>query len=471
MLGAPGSSRRPRRDGRGDTMRYLPITKDEEREMLSVIGKESIDELFASIPERLRAPAPLAVEGPLSEREVHEKFESIAARNRDAVCFLGAGAYRHEIPAVVEALTARAEFSTAYTPYQPEISQGTLQAIFEWQSLICDLTGAEVANASMYDGATALAEAGLMALRLKRGRNRLLVSDGIHPHHRAVLATYCRSLGIRLEPVGLATSGATDLAALHGALDDKTAAVLLQSQNALGIIESIAEAADVAHEAGALLAVSVLEPVALGLVKGPATFGADIVTGDAGSLAAKPTFGGPSVGFFATRDAFKRQMPGRLAGETVDEEGNRGYVLTLATREQHIRRERATSNICSNQGLVMLAATITMSLYGRRGFRELARRNLTASEALKARIREIPGYQVAFSGETFNEFAVTGPRSGEEMVAALAKRGILAGPPLSRISTGLHDGFLLCATDLTRPEEIETLCQALSDIVKSSEKS
>jgi len=353
-------------------MRYLPKSPSERQEMLDVIGVRSAEDLFRSIPEQFRLKSPLNLPGPLSEAELIRYFQDRAAENsRGYTSFLGAGVYNHLRSVVVDTIIQRGEFLTSYTPYQAEISQGTLQAIFEFQTLICELTGQEVANASMWDGSTATTEAILMADRLT-GRQRVLVARSLHPEYRAVLATYARNIGLEIHEVGFTASGQIDTAALAAAIDAQTAAVVVQSPNFLGVIEPVAQIAQLAHAAEALAVVAIAEGVSLGVVRPPAE--ADIVALEAQSFGLAPSYGGPYAGAIATREKFVRQMPGRLAGQTTDAQGRRGFCLTLATREQHIRRERATSNICTNQALCALAATVHLCLLGKQGLREMAER-------------------------------------------------------------------------------------------------
>ena len=354
-------------------MRYLPKSPAERQAMLAAIGAKSIDKLFESIPEKYRLREPLNLPGPLSEAEVIQYFRERANENSlGYTSFLGAGVYQHLRSVITDTILLRGEFLTSYTPYQAEITQGTLQAIFEFQTLMCQLTGQEVANASMYDGSTATTEAVLMAERLT-GRSRVLVARSLHPEYREVLQTYAKNSGLHVEEIGYTKSGTIDIAAIKNALKDDVAAVVAQSPNFFGVLETLPEIANLAHGAGALLVTAIAEGVSLGAVKPPAE--ADIVAMEAQSLGLPPSYGGPFAGVIASRDKFVRQMPGRLAGQTTDTEGRRGFVLTLATREQHIRRERATSNICTNQALCALAATVHLTLLGKQGLREMAEQN------------------------------------------------------------------------------------------------
>jgi glycine dehydrogenase subunit 1 len=446
-------------------MRYIPNTDADRAAMLAAIGAESIDDLLADIPPRLRLKRPLRVPPALSEPDLLRHLRGLAARNADAdryVSYLGAGAYQHFIPSAVWALAGRGEFATSYTPYQPEISQGTLQAIYEFQTLICQLTGMDVANASLYDGSTALAEAALMAHRVN-ARPGFLISRAVHPEHRAVVATYARHLGGEIAEIPYdVKTGATDLAAARRLVSETTSAVLVQNPNFFGVIEPVEDLAAAAHARQAGCVVSVVEPVSLGLLKPPGECGADIAVGEAQGFGVGIQFGGPYVGFFATRTPYVRAMPGRLVGMTEDTEGRRGFVLTLATREQHIRREKATSNICTNTGLMALAATIHLTLLGRTGLRELATLNLRKAAHAKARLGRARGLTLPFAGPTFNEFVVrVGRRSPDEVNRRLAARGILGGLPLGRFYPELRDCLLLCVTERHAAEDLAALARAL----------
>ncbi len=370
-------------------MRYLPKSPAERQEMLAAIGAKSIEELFETIPEKYRLHGALKLPGPLSEAEVIDYFKQRAEENSlGYTSFLGAGVYQHLRSVITDTILLRGEFLTSYTPYQAEISQGTLQAIFEFQTLMCQLTGQEVANASMYDGSTATTEAVLMAERLA-GRGRVLVARSVHPEYREVLRTYTKNSGLHVEEIGYTKSGTVDAASIKSALRDDVAAVVVQSPNFFGVLETLPGIADAAHGVGALLVVAIAEGVSLGAVKPPAE--ADIVAMEAQSFGLPPSYGGPYAGVIASRDKFVRQMPGRLAGETIDAEGKRGFVLTLATREQHIRREKATSNICTNQALCALAATVHLTLLGKEGLREMAEQNVSKAQFAIGELEKIPG--------------------------------------------------------------------------------
>jgi len=444
-------------------MRYLPKSPDERREMLASIGVRSIDDLFASIPEQFRLKAPLSLPGPFSEHEIIDYFRARAAENSCGyTSFLGAGVYNHLRSVVTDSLIQRGEFLTSYTPYQAEISQGTLQAIFEFQTLMSELTGMEVANASMWDGSTATTEAVLMAERLT-GRHRVVVARSLHPEYRQVLDTYTRNLGLQIHEVGFTATGQIDAAQLEAAIDNQTAAVVVQSPNFFGVLENVAQLSEIAHAKEALVVTAIAEGVSLGAVRPPA--GADIVAMEAQSFGLAPSFGGPYAGVIATRDKFVRQLPGRLAGETVDTQGRRGYVLTLATREQHIRREKATSNICTNQALCALAVAIHLCLLGKEGLKELAAQNLAKARFALEELEKIPGVRRAFSGPFFNEFAVQLPRSVKMVNADLLREKIIGPLPLGSFYPELTKRALFCVTETTTRTEIERMTAALRQIL------
>jgi glycine cleavage system P protein (glycine dehydrogenase) subunit 1 len=447
-------------------MRYLPKSDAERRAILAELGFNSIEQLFASIPEACRLKRPLEVPGPLSEKEIIDYFRARAAENAAGyTSFLGAGVYNHLRSVVADALVQRGEFLTSYTPYQAEISQGTLQAIFEFQTLMCQLTGQEVANASMYDGSTATAEAAMMAVRLT-GRRRLIVSRALHPEYRQVVDTYADHLGLELAEVPFdAATGQTDFAAAHAALNDATAAVVLQSPNFLGVLEGIPRFSDLAHGAGALLVVAVAEAVALGAVRPPAE--ADIVAMEAQSLGLAPSFGGPFAGVIATREKFVRQMPGRLAGQTTDSAGRRGFVLTLATREQHIRREKATSNICTNQALCALAVTMHLALLGKEGLREMAAQNLAKARYAVDEFEKLPGVRRAFSAPFFNEVALEFPRSVRMINQELLREKIIGPLPLGPYFPEQTKRGLLCVTEVHSRDDVDRLVTATRRALQS----
>jgi glycine dehydrogenase subunit 1 len=434
-------------------LRYLPKSDSERRQMLDACGAASAEDLFAHLPAAVRLRRPLDLAPGISEYEIVDYFRARAAENANGYAsFLGAGVYRHYRPVLVDTVVSRGEFLTSYTPYQAEISQGTLTAIFEFQTMICQLTGMDVANASMYDGSTAVPEAAMMAARIT-GRHRVLAARTVHPEYREVLRTYALHQGMPVEEVGYGKdSGAIDLDDLERKIDGQTAAVIVQSPNFFGIIDDVKSAAEIAHRHGALLVMVFTEAVSLGILAPPA--GADIVAGELQSFAISPSYGGPFAGIIATRDQFVRQMPGRLVGQTVDTHGNRAFCLTLSTREQHIRREKATSNICTNQALIALMATVFMTVYGKEGLRELALQNLAKAHYLAGKVQNV------FTGKCFNEFVV---RVGNpELVnKALLKKKIIGGLPLGRFYPELADSMLLCATEMTSRADMDALSGAL----------
>ena len=445
-------------------MRYLPKSPAERQEMLAALGVKSVDALFSSIPEKYRLKQALKLPGPFSEAEVIEYFKERAAENSNGyTSFLGAGVYNHFRSVVTDAIIQRGEFLTSYTPYQAEITQGTLQAIFEFQTLMCQLTGQEVANASMYDGSTATTEAVLMAERLT-GRQRVLVARSVHPEYRDVLTTYAKNSGLHVEEIGYAGDGTIDRKALQTSLKDDVAAVVVQSPNFFGVIEAVSELAAPAHAAGAMLVVAIAEGVSLGLVKAPAD--ADIVAMEAQSFGLAPSYGGPFAGVVASRDKFVRQMPGRLAGQTVDSEGKRGFVLTLATREQHIRREKATSNICTNQALCALAATVHLTLLGKEGLREMAQQNLAKAQYAMSELEKIPGVRRKFAAPFFNEFTVELPRSVKMLNASLLREKIIGPLALGTSYPELTKHGLVCVTETTSRTEIDRFAVALRRVLE-----
>lgn len=442
-------------------MRYIPNSAEERAKMLAEMGVQSIEDFFTSIPAHLRLDKPLNLPPAYAESELIKFFKNLAARNTDpnsTISFLGAGVYNHFRPVIIDTLISRSEFYTTYTPYQPEIAQGTLQAIFEFQSMICLLTGMEVANASMYDGSTALAEAVLMANRINR-RKKIIISQAVHPEYRQVLETYLKSTGIALETAHFATSGQTDLDSID--TNSETAAIILQSPNFFGCVEDLELAAEKAHKAGALLISVTTEPTSWGLLRSPGDSGADIVVAEGQAFGIAPSYGGPYLGIFASRTQYQRQMPGRLIGQAQDSEGNRGFVITLATREQHIRREKASSNICTNQGLFMLMATIYLSTMGRRGIQEVALQNIQKANYAAEAISSLEGFSLLFSAPKFNEFVVKTPRPAEEIVKDLASRKIIAGLPLSKYYPDMTHALLICVTEQNTKAEIDALVAAL----------
>ncbi|HYM12305.1 MAG TPA: aminomethyl-transferring glycine dehydrogenase subunit GcvPA [Bryobacterales bacterium] len=437
-------------------MRYLPKSDSERQAMLDSMGLASLDDLFSHLPPGLRLNRPLAIPPGQSEYEIIDYFRERAGENANGYAsFLGAGAYHHYRPVIVDSLISRAEFLTAYTPYQPEISQGTLTSIFEFQTMMCQLTGMDVANASMYDGSTALPEAVLMACRIT-GRARAVVARSVHPEYREVHRTYARHQGFPIEEVGYdRDTGLLDLNNLADVVNEETAAVVVQSPNFFGVIEPVRDAARIAHEKGALLVVVFTEAVALGLLQPPVD--ADIVAGELQSFAITPSYGGPFVGILAAKEKYIRQMPGRLVGQTTDTHGNRAFCLTLATREQHIRREKATSNICTNQALIALMATVFMSVYGKQGLRELAGQNLAKAHHLATELDRL-GFKPRFWGPFFNEFVVECRHDKPaEINRRLLDYNIIGGLGLGRFYPELEDCMLLCATEVTKREDMERL--------------
>lgn len=450
-------------------MRYLPLTADDRRDMLADIGAASVEELFRDIPAAARISDPagaFALPDHQGELEVERTFSALAAQNlsgAQAPTFLGAGAYRHHTPASLDYLIQRGEFLTAYTPYQPEVSQGTLQALFEFQTQVAMITGMEVANASMYDGATACAEAAAMACRVTK-RKRVLISGTVHPHFAETTTSFLQYTDSDVEVLAPDVFALEDLL---GRLDDDIACIIVQTPSFFGGLHDFTTLANAVHEYGALLVVATTEPLSLGLLKSPGEMGADIVVAEGQSLATPPGFGGPGVGLFATRSKYVRQMPGRLCGETTDVDGRRGWVLTLSTREQHIRREKATSNICTNSGLIALAFTIHMTLLGEAGFTGLAELNHAKACAAAQAIGQIAGVRV-ISQTFFNEFAVVLPKPAAEVVEALAARGILGGVPASRFYPTypeLAEVLLITVTEMNSDDDLAALVAALKEIL------
>jgi glycine dehydrogenase subunit 1 len=440
-------------------MRYLPKSPAERQEMLAAIGVQSVEELFSTIPEAYRLKKPLNLPGPLSEPEVIEYFQARAAENSlGYASFLGAGVYNHLSSVITDTVLQRGEFLTSYTPYQAEISQGTLQAIFEFQTLMCQLTGQEVANASMYDGSTATTEAVLMAERLT-GKRRVLVARSVHPEYREVLKTYAKNSGLSVEEIAYTAAGTADPKGLQSALRNDVCAVVVQSPNFFGAMEALSPLAETAHTWGALLVTAITEGVSLGVMKPPAE--ADIVAMEAQSFGLAPSYGGPFAGVIASKEKFVRQMPGRLAGQTVDLDGRRGFVLTLATREQHIRREKATSNICTNQALCALAATVHLTLLGKEGLREMAEQNLAKAQFALKELLTIPGVKRTFTAPFFNEFVVELPRSVKMVNAELLKEKIVGPFVLGSAYPELTKHALVCVTETTSRAEIERMVAAV----------
>ncbi len=433
--------------------RYLPMTEQDKREMLERIGVASIDELFADIPEKVRFQGLYNIKEAKSEAALMKELAQLAGKNKDTasnVSFLGAGVYNHYKPVIVDHVISRSEFYTAYTPYQPEISQGELQAIFEFQTMIAELTGMDLANSSMYDGGTALAEAGMLAAGHTR-RKKLIVSGAVHPEYKDVVATY--AYGQSIEIVTVPTKdGVTDVEALKGLVDDQTAGVIVQYPNFFGQIENLQTLADITHEAKGLFIVSA-NPLSLGVLTPPGKLGADITVGDAQPFGIAEAFGGPHCGFFAVTNKLMRKVPGRLVGETVDQDGRRGYVLTLQAREQHIRRDKATSNICSNQALLALAASVAMTALGKQGVQEMAKQNIVKTRFAKNAF-EAAGFEVAYQGAHFNEIVVKTNKSVTEINKALIEKGIIGGFDLGRVYPELENHALIAVTEIRTKEEI-----------------
>ena len=448
--------------------RYLPMTEQDRAEMLEAIGVADTEELFADIPEQVRFRGELAISPKLSEQSLLRHMRALSAKNADFdryASFLGAGIYDHHLPVVINHVISRSEFYTAYTPYQPEISQGELQAIFEFQSYICELTGMAVANASMYDGATALAEAGALASgAVKRGT--LLVSRAIHPEARHIVRTSAKGLGLDVVEIGC-KDGVTDMAELTAKLSGDTAAVLLQSPNFFGCVEHLAQAGALAHGAGALFVVSA-NPLSLGLLEAPGALGADIVVGDAQPLGIAASLGGPTCGYFAVADKWMRRMPGRIVGQTVDRDGKRGFVLTLQAREQHIRREKATSNICSNQALLALCASVYLSTMGKSGMSEVAHLNVQKAHYAAAAISRVPGVELAHAAPFFNEFAVRLPEGANigAINSALLAQGFIGGYDLGIDYPELAGHMLIAVTEQRTKEDIDRFAAELEVVLK-----
>ncbi|HEV3468808.1 MAG TPA: aminomethyl-transferring glycine dehydrogenase subunit GcvPA [Pyrinomonadaceae bacterium] len=450
-------------------MRYIPNSPEERQEMLGAIGLDSAEQLFDSVPEGARLSRPLRTPDALSEVELIERFEQMAARNAAArrPGFLGAGAYSHYAPTIIDSLIQRSEFFTAYTPYQPEISQGTLQAIFEFQTLVCQLTGMDVANASMYDGSTAMAEAVLMAERVTR-RKRVLVSGAVHPEYLKVAETYVAHAGVELQQLPFEEESGRTSVGEAAALDKTVAAVVVQSPNFFGCVEDLKALAERAHAVGALLVAVVTESASFGLLRPPGACGADVVVAEGQSFGVPLSYGGPYVGLFATREQYARQLPGRLAGVAYDRQGRRGFVLTLATREQHIRREKATSNICTNEGLIALAATIYMTTMGRKGLQEVAAQCAQKAAYARRQIASLGGFSLPHSAPVFNEFVVRAPAPAEGLLKRLAaEHNVTGGLPLSRYFTDRPNDILVCVTETNKRADIDALVEGLKEVSSS----
>jgi len=448
-------------------MRYLPLTADDRREMLAAIGAASVDDLYRDVPKAARLDGPVDLPPHAGEMEVDRALSAMAAKNLPAAVapsFLGAGIYRHHVPAAVDHLIQRGEFLTAYTPYQPEVSQGTLQYLFEFQTQVAMLTGSDVANASMYDGATSCAEAVMMACRITK-RRKAVISGSLHPHYHDVTATSAKFFGVNLVSPGPDFAGTEDLAAL---IDGDTACVVVQNPDFFGRVRDFTALSEACQAAGALLVVVVTEMVSLGLIKSPGEMGADIVAAEGQSLGNAMNFGGPTVGVMTTRQKYLRQLPGRLVGETADADGRRGYVLTLSTREQHIRRDKATSNICTNSGLCALAFTIHLTLLGEVGFKRLAGLNHAAAVKLAGRLTGIEGVEL-LNDTYFNEFTLKLAKPAADVVEDLAGKGVFAGVPVSRLlpnAEGVENLLLVAVTETNTAEEMDRLVSGLEEVLR-----
>lgn len=450
--------------------RFLPMTQQDEKEMLEVIGVQSIDELFSDIPEKVRFRGEYNIKPAKSESSLTKELAQLASKNADSVryaSFLGAGVYDHYKPIVVDHVISRSEFYTAYTPYQPEISQGELQAIFEFQTMIAELTGMDIANSSMYDGGTALAEAGMLAAGQTR-RKKILVSAAVHPESRDVVRTYALGQSIDVVEIPL-KDGRTDLEALKEMIDENTATVMVQYPNFFGQVENLKDIEPIVHEAGALFTVS-SNPLALGALTPPGKFGADITVGDAQPFGIPEAFGGPHCGYFAVTQKLMRKVPGRLVGETTDDEGRRGFVLTLQAREQHIRRDKATSNICSNQALNALAASVAMTALGKEGAKEIAVQNITKTHYMKQQLKK-SGFEIAFEGAHFNEVVVKAKSSVKELNASLFEKGMIGGYDLGLSYEELEGHMLIAVTEQRTKEEIDAFVQEIDAFVREMEAS
>lgn len=445
--------------------RYIPNTDQDKKEMLSAIGVKSIDELFADIPDSVKLNRDLKLPKAMSEIETSKYMAGLADKNitvNDYTSFLGAGVYHHFIPSVVDHVISRSEFYTAYTPYQPEISQGELQAIFEFQSLVAELTGMAAANSSMYDGATSLAESAAMAAA-STNRNKIIVSQAVHPEARAVLATYAKGQNLKVVEANI-KDGITDLDELRGIVDDDTAAVIVQYPNFFGIVESLDSIEKITHANNSLFIVST-NPMALPILKAPGEFNADVVVGDNQPMGIPPSYGGPHIGFFATNSKLIRRMPGRIVGQTVDGEGNRGFVLTLQAREQHIRREKASSNICSNQALAALASAVYMNAMGKQGIVEVAKQNLHKAHYAYKTLTSIKGVEPMFTDPFFNEFVIKLPKPVSEINSALLKEQIIGGYDLAKDYPALEGCMLVAVTEVITKEEIDSFAARLEGLL------
>jgi len=442
---------------------YLPNTPEQRRQMLEAIGIDSIEELFSYIPEKLHLNRPLNLPHPLAEAKLVAHMEELSGRNKvDAVNFLGGGIYDHFSPTAIDHILLRSEFYTAYTPYQPEVSQGTLQAIFEYQTMICELTGADASNASLYDGATANSEAAIIALGTTK-KDKLLVAGTMHPWYRQVLATSMEDLDAEIVLIPY-KSGRLDIDVLEGMIDKDTAAVMVQSPNFFGIVEDLPALGKLMAEQKALFVVNT-DPISLGLMEAPAKLGADIIIGEGQGLGISQSFGGPLLGFMGVTEKLTRRIPGRVVGQTTDTQGRRGFVLTLQTREQHIRREKATSNICSNQALCALASSVYMSLMGPEGLKEVARQSLLKAVYAREQFSSIAGVEVPFKGPWFKEFVIKLPKPAAEVIDGMLEHGYYAGIDLGRFFPALQDHLLVAVTEKRTREEIDGARAALQEVL------
>lgn len=443
---------------------YLPNTPEQRRQMLEAIGAGDIYELFRYIPEKLHLNRRLNLPHPMAEARLVDHMEGLAGLNKvGAVSFLGGGIYDHFSPIAIDHILHRSEFYTAYTPYQPEVSQGTLQAIFEYQSMICQLTGTDAANASLYDGATAMAEAAIIALSTTR-KNKLLVAGTMHPWHRQVLATYMEDLEAEIVEIPM-ENGRLNIDTLKTMVDQDTAAVMVQSPNFFGIIEDLTALGQFMADQKAVFVVST-DPISLGILEAPAKMGADVVIGEGQGLGLSPSYGGPLLGFMGVTDKFTRRIPGRVVGQTTDSQGRRGFVLTLQTREQHIRREKATSNICSNQALCALAASVFLSLMGPKGLKEIGRQSVLKAAYAREKLAAIPGVKLPFAGPWFKEFVIQLPKPAAQVIDALVDKGYYAGINLGRFFPGLDDHLLVAVTEKRTLEEIDGFWAALQEVLQ-----
>jgi len=448
-------------------MSYISLSNQDKKEMLDRIGVSSPEELFCCFPEDIRLKRGLHLPAAMPEPELLRHFEALAAKNVYAKClsFLGAGSYVHFIPTVVDYLSSRGEFVTPYTPYQPEVSQGTLQVIFEYQTLICQLTGMDIANASLYDGASAAAEAVLMAHRLN-GKSKVLVARALHPQYRETIGTYTKNLAVTVEEAGFGENGEIDLKALAEKLDKDVSAVMIQSPNFFGVVENLKKIGELVHSRQALLIVAVAEAASLGILEAPGRLGADIVCGEAQSFGLAPSFGGPYLGFMGCMKDFIRQLPGRIAGQTKDVDGNRGFVLTLSTREQHIRREKATSNICTNQALCALRATIFLETLGQLGLKEMAMQNIQKANYAADRLARVKGIKKKFAGKFFNEFVLEFPKDLQKVNEDLKQKEVVGGLALGAFYPELKNCGLFCVTEVHQKEEIDRLASLVEEALR-----